>query len=219
MKYLKLYKILGISLFLLFIIFLIINLCGDKRPNSGFLGNINNIVTYKDNKTIDKISDVLLYLSFVVVLYAAVIGILELIKNKSLFKVSRIIIVFAIISVIAVIIWILCDKILHTSYRPLEDENSFPSTHVFIFTYFILMSNIFIKKYIKNELINKIIFILLIIISITLMPSLRILAGKHYITDTIGGITLGFALYFLTVGFGYKETIENEKIHYLKDEN
>ncbi len=219
MKHLKLYKILGISLFLLFIIFLIINLCGDKRPNSGFLGNINNIVTYKDNKTIDKISDVLLYLSFVVVLYAAIIGILELIKNKSLFKVSRIIIVFAIISLVAVIIWILCDKILHTSYRPLEDENSFPSTHVFIFTYFILMSNIFIKKYIKNELINKIIFILLIIISITLMPSLRILAGKHYITDTIGGITLGFALYFLTVGFGYKETIENEKIHYLKDEN
>jgi len=219
MKHLKLYKILGISLFLLFIIFLIINLCGDKRPNSGFLGNINNIVTYKDNNTIDKISDVLLYLSFVVVLYAAIIGILELIKNKSLFKVSRIIIVFAIISVIAVIIWILCDKILHTSYRPLEDENSFPSTHVFIFTYFILMSNIFIKKYIKNELINKIIFILLIIISITLMPTLRILAGKHYITDTIGGITLGFALYFLTVGFGYKETIENEKIHYLKDEN
>ncbi len=219
MKHLKLYKILGISLFLLFIIFLIINLCGDKRPNSGFLGNINNIVTYKDNKTIDKISDVLLYLSFVVVLYAAIIGILELIKNKSLFKVSRIIIVFAIISVIAVIIWILCDKILHTSYRPLEDENSFPSTHVFIFTYFILMSNIFIKKYVKNELFNKIIFILLIIISITLMPSLRILAGKHYITDTIGGITLGFALYFLTVGFGYKETIENEKIHYLKDEN
>ena len=219
MKHLKLYKILGISLFLLFIIFLIINLCGDKRPNSGFLGNINNIVTYKDNHTIDKISDVLLYLSFVVVLYTAIIGILELIKNKSLFKVSRIIIVFAIISVIAVIIWILCDKILHTSYRPLEDENSFPSTHVFIFTYFILMSNVFIKKYIKNELINKIIFILLIIISITLMPSLRILAGKHYITDTIGGITLGFALYFLTVGFGYKETIENEKIHYLKDEN
>lgn len=207
MRHLKLYKILGIIFIFAFaVLFLMYAMSGTRPTGSLFL--INGAVEYKENHTIDVISDLMLYASFGFVALAIVLGIMQLVKNKSLLKVERIIIVFGIFTVIALALWILFDKVICVSYRPLADESSFPSTHVFVFTFFVLTGKVFVSRFIKNSTINKLITIVAIVL-IILMPVLRVMAGQHYITDTIGGLELGLALYFLTVGFGFKKQNEN----------
>ena len=213
MKKNLLYLITGSVLFLLFIILLIIDKSVGDRPITGFLGNINNTVDYKYNHTVDVISDLLLYASFIFVACAIVLGILQLIKNKSLFKVDRIIIIYGIFAVLSLALWIFFDKIIKTSYRPLNDENSYPSTHVFVFIYFSSFGTIILSRFIKNELLKKILLLLTLIIGVVLMPTLRVLCGMHYITDVFGGVLLGLSLFFISIALSIKNEKNNEIEH------
>ena len=44
------------------------------------------------------------------------------------------------------------------------------------------------------------------------MASLRVVAGKHYITDVIGGVLLGLAFYFIIYGiFNFLNNKEQNK--------
>jgi undecaprenyl-diphosphatase len=205
----------GALCFILFITFLIIEKTIGDRPITGFLGNINGLVDYKYNKTIDVISDLLLYASFAFVLFAVIIGVMQLVKNKNLFKVDPLILIYGIFIVLSIIIWILLDKVIKVSYRPLNDENSYPSTHVFLFTYFTLTGIVILFKYIKKDILKKILFLIALILAVVIMPLFRVLAGMHYITDVFGGILLGLSFFFLTIGF----TINNEKNNEVEHDN
>jgi membrane-associated phospholipid phosphatase len=51
--------------------------------------------------------------------------------------------------------------------------------------------------------------VLCLAITISLIVSIsRVLAGMHYITDVLGGILLGLALFFLSFGLSF----DNKKI-------
>ena len=99
MRHLKLYKILGIIFIFAFTVLFLMHAMSGTRP-TGSLFLINGAVEYKENHTIDVISDLMLYASFGFVALAIVLGIMQLVKNKSLLKVERIIIVFGIFTVI-----------------------------------------------------------------------------------------------------------------------
>ncbi len=201
------YVVFGLFFFILFMVLLLVQKFGPERPiGNDFLGKINNLVNYKDNHSVDVVSDLMLYGSFIFVLIGVIVGIFELIKKK----LSRFIVAFGIFVVISVVLWILLDKVMTVSLRPLEDENSFPSTHVFVFTFFSLSGLTLLYDHVfKKSQTFKSLLYFIVIIAIIAMPVLRVIAGKHYITDTIGGLLLGLSLYCLTVGFGFKNERRN----------
>ena len=164
------------------------------------LSHINNLVKYNENKTLDKISDVLLYLSFSAVALGIGLGIYQLVKEKNLKKVDLDIIIFGVFVVISVILWILFDKLVKINVRPIDpNEGSFPSTHIFVTTFFMLALHYLLCKLFDNKLI-KYGSLALAILFIVLVTIFRVAAGMHYITDAIGGLFIGLSFYFLSFG-------------------
>lgn len=199
----KLYLILSLLFFLLFILLVILLLTVDKKEVDGsMLGlatiNLGILNTFKGNKVCDKISDLILVLSFLNVLAFFILGIIKLIKNKSL---DLELVILGAFYIILGIIYLVFDHI-HFNYAPLlyndEVKESFPSSHV-LASLFIFLSSIFI--YLSK--LNKGVFRNLLIIEsslfILLMLVFRMLSGAHYFTDILGSIFLVCALNFLYV--------------------
>ena len=217
-KIFNLNMILGISFLFVFCL-LIILLQIDKGviAESGKpvgLSHINNLVSYGTDSDASKLSNLLFYATFLIVLGIVVLGVYQLIKNKSIKSVDKEIIIFGIGIIIAVIFWLAFDKVIKINVRPIDaSEGSFPSTHVFITTFFILMGRLFLVKY-KDEKAIRISSLFLVVIYIAAMAILRVSAGKHYITDVVGGIFLGLSFYFISAGIIYilnNKSKENEK--------
>lgn len=203
-KIFNLYTILGISFFGLFLL-LIILLQVDKGviAESGKavgLSHINNLVKYSENSSADKMGDILFYLTFLSFLGAAILGLYQLIKRKSLAKVDFELYVFVIAMVVNVILWLLLDKVIKINVRPLNaDEGSFPSTHVFLSAFLLLFGHYLLTKYVSDKAV-KYASVVLAVVVIAAVAILRVAAGQHYITDVVGGVFLGLAMYFISGG-------------------
>lgn len=128
----------------------------------------------------------------------ALIGLIEMISRKSLFKVDSGILVLGGLYVVLGILYLAFDKIV-INYRPiLEDgvlEASYPSSHtmlaIAIYTTGIVMFNELLEG-------SKIRFLawggLGILMVLTLVG--RLLSGYHWLTDIVGGVLLSVALVF-----------------------
>ena len=203
-KYFNLYFILGLSFFLVFILTIIL-LNFDKAiiASNGYevgMSHINNIVNYEYKKWADKISDVLFYMTFIIPLLAVILGIYQLIKEKSLKKVDSIIIIFGVFLVLAIATWLLFDHVIKINIRPINEiEGSFPSTHVFLTTFFVLACHGYLCYKYDNKL-AKYLSLVIAIVVIIIMTIFRVVAGVHYLTDVFGGAILGITFYFLTFG-------------------
>lgn len=138
------------------------------------------------------------YLGVIAILIICIyglIGIIQLIKRKSLLKVDREIIMLGIFYVIVMMIYVFFEKVI-INYRPvLEDgllEASYPSSHTLL-TLFVSGSAILINKKLYSNKYIKVINILLFIMMI-LMPVGRLLSGVHWFTDILGGVLISSAL-------------------------
>ena len=125
----------------------------------------------------------------------AFIGLIQLIKRKSLFKVDREIIVLGLFYIIVIIIYICFEKYI-VNYRPVLMngflEASYPSSHT-LMTICLCGSSIIVNKKLFNNKISKFINILsIIVILITVIG--RLISGVHWFTDIIGGILISIAL-------------------------
>ena len=202
----KIYLLIGFGFFCLFCILMIL-LSFDvsviaKSGEPVGLSHINNLMQYNENHTIDKISDVLLYLSFAIIVIGAVIGILQLVKRKSLYKVDIEIIFLGIFFVLSIIIWIVFDKFIKVNVRPIgSDDGSFPSTHVLLTTFLLLSGHGLCCIYLDKKLYKygSLVLAILLIIIVTIF---RLVSGMHYITDVLGGLLLGISFYFVVFGMG-----------------
>lgn len=203
-KFFNLNMILGLCSFLLFIL-LIVLLNVDKAviAKSGEpvgLSHINNLTKYAEDSDSNLISTLLFGLTFLIALGAVILGIYQLIKRKNLFKVDTEILIFGIFIIIAVIFWLLFDKVVKINVRPIDaSEGSFPSTHVFITTFFLLVGRQLLLKY-KEDKAVKYSSIILVVVYVLAMCVLRVAAGKHYITDVVGGVIIGLAFYYIMYG-------------------
>ncbi|MCR5647873.1 MAG: phosphatase PAP2 family protein [Acholeplasmatales bacterium] len=203
-KFINLYTILGCSFLVLFIILMLL-LNVDKaviaESNEAVgLSHINNIVKYSYKENVDFMTDLLFYITFTVVIFEACLGVYQLVKRKSLFKVDIEILVFGTSLVLMVIFWLLFDYVVKINIRPThEAEGSFPSTHVFMTTFLALASHGFICYAYENK-IAKYGSLLLAVSMIALVLFGRVASGMHYITDVTGGLFLGLAFYFCTFG-------------------
>ena len=131
---------------------------------------------------------------FMAIVYAF-IGLIQLIKRRSIFKVDKEIILLGLYYIIVIALYVFFEKVI-INYRPILMngflEASYPSSHT-LMTICICGSSILINKKLFNNKITKVInYLSIIIITITVVG--RLTSGVHWFTDFIGGILISSGL-------------------------
>ena len=131
---------------------------------------------------------------FIAIVYA-IIGGIQLVKRKSLFKVDKEIIILGIFYIVVIAIYVLFEKVI-INYRPILMngylEASYPSSHT-LMTICLCGSSIIInKKLFKNRFSKFINIVSAIIILVTIIG--RLISGVHWFTDIVGGIMISISL-------------------------
>ena len=153
------------------------------------------------NLNLYKISE---YLGYIILLIAgiyALVGLLQLIKRKSIAKVDKEIYLLGLFYIVVLMIYILFEKVI-INYRPVildgKLEASFPSSHTMLAICIGVSAVIVNRKYIKRELLGTVnTLITLLCLSVVV---LRVLSGVHWATDIIGGLLISITL---LIGFKY----------------
>lgn len=195
--------VISVILILLAIIFTIlvknvdVNTLGANGSNIGF-STLNRSVfdNIGVNMTWYNITNCLGIISIIIALAYVLIGLIQLVKRKNVFKVDKEIIALGIFYVILAALYI-AFEIFIVNYRPIlmdgELEASYPSSHTML-TIFICGSAILINSKLFND--NKIAkitnVVALIIMIVTVIG--RLLSGVHWFTDILGGIIIASAL-------------------------
>lgn len=195
--------VISIILILLAIIFTIlvknvdVNTLGANGSNIGF-STLNRFVfdNIGVNMTWYNITNCLGIISIIIALAYVLIGLVQLVKRKNVFKVDKEIIALGIFYVILAALYI-AFEIFIVNYRPIlmdgELEASYPSSHTML-TIFICGSAILINsKLFKDNKIAKITNVVALIIMIVTVIG-RLLSGVHWFTDILGGIIIASAL-------------------------
>ncbi len=172
-------------------------------PNGSSVGFAKMNGWFRDligqNNFMYKLSELLGIILLLFVFIYACIGLYQLIKRKSLFKIDREIIILGCFYVVVFALYILFDKVA-INYRHvlLEGvlEPSFPSSHtllaMFVCGSAVIMNN---KLFEKNEY-KKIINVLIIVLMVFIIVG-RLLSGVHWITDVVGGILIATTLLYI----------------------
>ena len=131
---------------------------------------------------------------FMAMVYA-LIGVVQLIKMKSIFKVDKEIIILGAFYIILISLYLFFEKFI-VNYRPILIngflEASYPSSHT-LMTICLCGSSIIVnKKLFNNKVGNCANYLSVVIILITVIG--RLIAGVHWVTDIIGGILIAIAL-------------------------
>ena len=126
----------------------------------------------------------------------AILGLVQLIKRKSLFKVDRNLLALGIFYIVVIAVYLLFE-LLVINYRPvLIDgalEASYPSSTTLLVTCVMPTAAIQLNKRIKNKALRC--FVVSLIIAFTaFMVISRLICGVHWITDIIGGALLSSGL-------------------------
>ena len=138
------------------------------------------------------------YVSIAAGLVFAVIGLIQLIRGKSIKKVDRRIIALGVLFVAAGIIYALFELIV-VNCRPVimpgdtEAEASFPSSHTVLVS--VVMSGValMLDPYIKNRRLRvSLQAVSMLIVLITVFG--RLICGMHWFTDVLGGILISISL-------------------------
>ena len=177
------------------------------------LANINesvrNLFSYNEqgiNPTWDKITDVAAAIIFATAAYFVILGIVQLVRRKSLKKVDCELKLLAVFYLAVVAIYVVFEKILIINHRPvLMDgilEASYPSSHA-LFALALAGSAILLtRNYLRPKfttLINLAIALLALIVTFG-----RLLAGVHWFTDIVGSIFISaFLVSALAAAIGY----------------
>ena len=196
-----LYLLLPIITLTIFIIWTIIVKTVDLVyiPDVGYLGlshfnaTVNNFVINFKPGLCHKLSNVLLYLSFASVLPFAIMGLVQLIKGKSLKAVNPSLWIMLLAYVLTVFFYFFFE-IVKINYTPDSQAGalkaSYPSSHVFL-TLSLLGIGAF--GYLKfTKLSNKINILVLAGVGLYMALAVvtRLLSGHHWFSDIIGGLLL-----------------------------
>lgn len=194
------------GLFLLFLLFTIAVMKVDVEaigPKGSFVGlaGINGFFFEKIGVHAfwDTVTDLLLGLSFLVVLAFGVLGISQLVKRKSLWKVDNGILMLAVFYVFVAAFYLLFEVVI-VNYRPvLEDGElaaSFPSSHTMLVCCIVGTAMIQLYRMLEQKSMRLMIEIVGGIVILLAIVG-RMLAGVHWFTDVLGGVLLSAALVML----------------------
>lgn len=175
-------------------------------PNKSSVGFSEINKAYADmvgsNMTIYKLTEIFGLLVFIIVGVYGLIGIYQLFKRKSLFKVDREIIGLGILYVLMISVYLIFDKIA-INYRPIiidgELEPSFPSSHTMLAICTCVSSLMVYKKYVPSKFNYLVLFSTVLLLTLVFLG--RTISGVHWISDILGGVIISLTLltYFYTI--------------------
>ena len=154
------------------------------------------------NMTIYKLTEILGLMTFIIVGIYGIIGLIELVKRESLFKVDKEIISLGVLYVLMLMVYVFFEKFI-INYRPIlldgELEASYPSSHTLLSICICVSSLIVSKKYVPKKYLNITTFVTVLLLTMVLLG--RTISGVHWISDIVGGIIISITLlsYFITV--------------------
>lgn len=206
--------VLTVSLFIISIIYTIlvkyvdVNVVGSEKVEVGF--STLNKWFYDLNGVSDMWYHITKYLGiipFSIVAYYGIVGLMQLIKTKSITKVDKRLIYLGIFYVLMLVVYVLFEKVI-INYRPvLEDgvlEASYPSSHTMLAICICLSSLLISKYYIKKNNFKNSFNVTTILLMVILVVG-RTLSGYHWLSDIIGGIIISLFLVSLFYTCIYEE--------------
>ena len=135
----------------------------------------------------------------------AILGLIQLIKRKSLLRVDRSILALGVFYIIVVAVYLFFEIVV-INYRPVLIEGcleaSYPSSTTMLVTCVMPSAAMQAKERIKSKALRQGV-IIVIIAFIAFMVVGRFISGVHWITDIIGG-----ALFSLGVVMAYKSFLQ-----------
>jgi len=145
-----------------------------------------------------EITDYLGYLAIGVAALFALVGLIQLIRRKSLFKVDREIICLGILFVVVIGFYVGFEKFI-INYRPIvmpgesAPEASYPSSHTMLIITVMGATMILLKRYLQKGFFRTLLrLVCFAVILVTVCG--RLYCGVHWLTDIVGGVLLSLAL-------------------------
>lgn len=207
----------GIALFGAFLIWTVMIQCVDVKPvgqngtDIGFAG-INTWFHGLTgvHMTIYTVTDWLGLVPIAICMCFGVLGLVQLIKRKNLFKVDRDIIVLGIYYLIVIFAYLFFEMV-PINYRPIPIEGimeaSYPSSTTLLVLSVMPTLTYQVRRRVKNDTL-RIAIIRAGELFAALMALGRTVAGVHWLTDIIGSILLSSGLFMF---YRFFATARNEK--------
>lgn len=141
------------------------------------------------------------YFAIAVCLVFALVGLVQLIKRRSLIAVDREILALGGLFVADIVCYVLFEKLI-VNYRPVfmdgsvEPEASFPSSHTILGLTVMIATAIIIGRYVKSKGLASLMSAVFVIIGLVCVAG-RLYSGVHWFTDIVGGVLLSTSLLLL----------------------
>lgn len=134
-------------------------------------------------------------------LYFSLVGLIQLIRRRSLFKVDYDIIVLGLFYIIVIICYFICE-VIPINYRPIlingVAECSYPSSTTLLVLCVMSTCAEQINRRLKITFIKRIINVTIICFSFFMILG-RLFSGVHWFTDIIGSIILSYGLFCIYI--------------------
>lgn len=145
-----------------------------------------------------EITDMLGYLAIAIAALFALVGLIQLIKRKSLFKVDREIICLGILFVVVIGLYVGFEKVI-INYRPvlmpgeMYPEASYPSSHTMLVITVLGATMALIKRYLGEGFGSWLLRLACFAVILVTIAG-RLYSGYHWFTDIVGGVLLSLTL-------------------------
>lgn len=162
---------------------------------NGFFHNLTGV-----NMKLYTITDWLGLVPFFMVFGFAFLGLIQLIKRKSLLKVDFDILVLGVYYIVVMIVYVFFE-IFSVNFRPVLIEGiletSYPSSTTMLVTCVMPTAIMQFKKRIENLFVKRTVIILSVVFTVFMVIG-RLISGVHWLSDIIGGglISVGLVLMY-----------------------